>query len=277
MSGASDPAAGSDFAPAPPAAASSDASTHDAIRTSSESWRVGTTTGTRAPTTIPAARPPATASSVRSTMSALSIEGPIRTSARPAMSDFTPLPRAASADSALSGASGPSTTAPWNSPCIAMAFSATASVVERNAGAGPSIAASSATAGDAMPRAVARWIVFCTMSRLAARLGATFMYASASSRPRGCPGRSRKYACDSRRSVRSPDSGAATGPSRSSLPRLPRTSAATAPSRASSAARTPALRGSSSVPTIGSRAMSSPDRSAASRMRASGPTSVGAR
>ena len=84
-------------------------------------------------------------------MSALSIDGPMSTSTRPATSDFTPFMRAASPDSALSGVSGPSTTAPRNMPCAAIAFSATASVVERNAGAGPSIAASSATLGAASP------------------------------------------------------------------------------------------------------------------------------
>ncbi len=164
-----------------------------------------------------------------------------------------------------------------NMCCIAIAFNATASVVDRNAGAGPSIAASSATLGAAMPSATASWIVFWTMSRLAARLGVTFMCASASSRPRGWPGRSRKYACDSRRSVRNPDSAAATGPSSSSLVRLPRINPATCPSRASSAARTPAARGSSAVSTTAKREMSSPDLPARSRIRVSGPTSVGFR
>ena len=113
------------------------------------------------------------------------------------------------------------------------------------------------------------------MSRLAARFGVTFMCASASSRPRGWPGRSRKYACDRRRSVRNPESGAATGASRSSLDRLPRISAATSPARASSAARRPAACGSSAVSTIGRRAMSRPALSAVSRMRASGPDQRG--
>ena len=58
-----------------PAATISEARTQDAIRTSSESARAGITIGTRAPSTMPAARPPPMASIVRNTISVLSIDG----------------------------------------------------------------------------------------------------------------------------------------------------------------------------------------------------------
>src|SRR5438128_532412 len=54
------------------------------------------------------------------------------------MLDLTPLLWAASTDSALSGVNGPSTIAPVMTPCAAMSFSASASVVEGNAGEAPS-------------------------------------------------------------------------------------------------------------------------------------------
>jgi hypothetical protein len=75
-------------------------------------------------------------------------------------------------------------------------------------------------------------MVFATMSFFAARFGVTLSSASAISRPALRPGRSRKNACDRRRSPRRPASGAATGDSRSSLPSAPLISALTRPSRA---------------------------------------------
>ena len=116
--------------------------------------------------------------------------------------------------------------------------------------------------------------MLATMSFFAARLGTMLSCASATSMPFGRPGRSRKYACDSRRSERSPDSGAATGASRSPSLMLPLINADTVPSRATSAARNPAARGSSAVSMIDSREMSRPALAAVSRMRPSGPIST---
>ena len=112
----------------------SEASTQDAIRTSIESVRERMTIGIVAPSTMPAASPPVRPVRVRTTIEAASIVGAISTSGRPATSDLTPFARAASADSAESAVSGPSTTALPNMPCSAIVFSAAASAVETKAG-----------------------------------------------------------------------------------------------------------------------------------------------
>ena len=110
-----------------------------------------------------------------------SIDGAISTSAWPATSDFTPFARAASADSALSGVSGPSTTARAEQALRRHRLERHRVGGRRGTRASTqSIAASSATCGAAMPSARASSIVFCTMSCFAARFGAMFICASAS-------------------------------------------------------------------------------------------------
>ncbi len=126
------------------------------MRTSIESVRAGTTIGTFAPSTSPAASPRVITVSVFRIISAVSMPGAIMMSTWPAMPDLTPLLWADSTDSALSGVNGPSTIAPVMTPCAAMSFRASASVVEGNAGEAPSSAASKPTRGAATPRAVAR-------------------------------------------------------------------------------------------------------------------------
>ena len=188
-----------------------------------------------------------------------------------------PLARAASAESAESAVSGPSTTALPNIPRSAIVLSAAASAVDTKAGVTTSVAANSATIGVTSPVARASSIVLATMSFFAARFGTTLSCASATNRPLGRPGMSTKYACESRRSERNPASGAATGASRSPSLMLPLINTDTLPSRATSAARAPDARGSSSASTIDRREMSSPALAAASRIRLSGPTRTGAR
>ena len=88
------------------------------------------------------------------------------------------------------GVSGPSTTRTARTcPARPSPCNATASVVERNAARRhrPS-PPSSATFGAAMPSAIASWTVFRTMSRFAARLGETFMLRVGAAGSRALPG-----------------------------------------------------------------------------------------
>src|SRR6185503_2245570 len=198
------------------AAAISEASTHDAMRTSIVSLRPPRTIGTFAPSTMPAASAPQIAVSVRTTSEPASRPGTIRMSAWPATGSSTPLTRAASDESALSAVSGPATTPPVITPCVDIFANAAASPVAGNAAVTPSTAASTATCGLAMPSACARSMAFCTISRLAARFGAMFRTASDRMKGRAKPPTSMKNAWVSRRSPRKPASGAATARIRSS-------------------------------------------------------------
>ena len=92
-------------------------------------------------------------------------------------------------DSATSGVSGPSTTAPGNAPCDAIDRSAAASLVDGNAGA--TVALRREQRDVAAPRRRARTrarACSARMSFFAARFGATLRLASASSRKRGLAG-----------------------------------------------------------------------------------------
>ena len=82
--------------------------------------------------------------------------------------------------------------------------SAAASAVAGSAGVTPSTALSTATSGVAIPSACAKSIAFCTMSRLAASVGAMFSSASERMNGRAKPGTSTKKAWVRRRSPRRP-------------------------------------------------------------------------
>ena len=101
-----------DLGARPGACARSEASTQAAMRTSIDSPRLESTTGTLAPSVTPAASAPKMPVTARNSNAAASRPGAMRISAAPATFDSMPLARAAAAESALSTVSGPSTTPP---------------------------------------------------------------------------------------------------------------------------------------------------------------------
>ena len=96
-----------------------------------------------------------------------------------------PLVRAAAADTALSKASGPSTTAPAIWPRSAILHSAAASSVAGMFGLTVSTAARMATRGRATPNACARSTALRTMSAFSGSVGAMLIAASVMMNGRG--------------------------------------------------------------------------------------------
>jgi hypothetical protein len=119
-------------------------------------------------------------------------------SARPATSDVAPCCLAASGDSATSGVIGPSTRAPRTMPSPAIALSDAASTVDANAADGASTAASSATAGVAIPSATREFDRVDRMSRFAASVGADVEAVVGDDQQLRAPGTSSSVACVSR-------------------------------------------------------------------------------
>ncbi len=130
--------------------------------------------------------------------------GATRMSARPATGPPMPLSSAASGDTALLKASGPSTRAPWIAPsCVRLATSA-ASVLDGMDSVAVSDAESSATLGSGLPSAWAVATAFRMMSSLASESGATFIAASVMKSTRSRPGTVMWKTWEARRSVRRP-------------------------------------------------------------------------
>ena len=166
-----------------------------------------------APSTMPAASPRVTPVSVRSTISAASIVGAISTSACPATRRAPMLARAASAESAAVGGQRAvdDRAAEHALRRHRLQRRARRSSTETPVDA-TSIAASSATCGarDAQRHARAR---SCSARCRAWRRdwASTLSWASASSSPRSCPAGRGSTRATAGVSVRSPESGAATG------------------------------------------------------------------
>ena len=131
----------------------------------------------------------------------------ISTSASPATGETIPLIAAASSETALSSANGPSMIAPLicpRSPILLMIASSTAVLMS---GLTTSIAASIATLGFSSPNACPTATLFCTISILALRSGSMFIAPSDMMNKRSKrPGASKTNACDSSLPVRSPHS-----------------------------------------------------------------------
>src|SRR5476649_2310246 len=157
----------------------------EAMRLSRESDRLVSMIGTRAPMIRPALAASPMYSSCLASILPLSRSGTTSTSARPATSETMPLTRAAAAETALSKASGPSSTAPVIWPRSAILHSAAASSVAAMRGLMVSTAARMATRGVATPMACASSMALRTMSALSARLGAMLMAASVRMKGRG--------------------------------------------------------------------------------------------
>jgi hypothetical protein len=161
------------------------ASAAEAMREAAVSARLVSAMGTRAPSTTPQLAAPARYSSCLASMLPASRSGTIRMSAWPATGEAMPLMRAASAEIALSKASGPSSTAPAIWPRSAILHRAAASTVEGMRGVTVSTADRMATLGWATPSARARSTALRTMSALALRSGVMFSAASVTSRGLG--------------------------------------------------------------------------------------------
>src|SRR3954466_6593635 len=131
-------------------------------------------TGTRAPSTIPAASAPARKERFFASMLPASRSGTTRTCARPATSERMPLISAASGLIALSSASGPSRRPPAIWPRSAILQSAAASIVPGIFGLTVSIAERMATRGVPSPRARGRAMTLRRVSALVSGAGGVF-------------------------------------------------------------------------------------------------------
>ena len=167
------------------ALAISSAMAQEAERASALSARLVSTIGTLAPTTTPASSASARYSSCLASMLPDSRSGTTRMSARPATAERMPLVLAATMDTALSNASGPSRMPPLIWPRSAILHSDAASMVARIFAVTVSTAARIATLGSGTPRIWARSIAFCTMSTLSSRVGSILIAASVMSSARG--------------------------------------------------------------------------------------------
>jgi hypothetical protein len=125
----------------------------DPSRASVLSARLVRMIGTRAPSTMPAIWAPARYSSCLANMLPASISGTTRISAAPATAETIPLVSAASAEIALSNASGPSIMPPVIWPRYAILQNAAASSVDLIFGDTVSTADRMATFGMAIPSA----------------------------------------------------------------------------------------------------------------------------
>ena len=99
-----------------------------------------------------------------------------------------PLSRAASGDSALSKAKGPSTTAPLTAPLLACLTTSAASTLEGMAGSADSVPDSMATFGSGLPSACAMRTALLMMSILVAVSGCTLTAPSVIIRTRSLSG-----------------------------------------------------------------------------------------
>ncbi len=151
---------------------------HDAARVSAVSARLVSTIGTRAPSTTPAISALARYSSCLATMLPDSRSGTTRMSALPATTDLMPLVLAATSDTALSKASGPSSRPPLIWPRSAILHSAAASIVERIFEVTVSTADRIATLGSGRPRMWASSIAFWMMFTLSSSVGSIMIAAS---------------------------------------------------------------------------------------------------
>ena len=167
------------------ASASSAITTVEARRERTESARLVSTMGTRAPSTMPALSAPARYCSCLAIMLPASRSGASRMLARPATLDSIFLVRAASSLTALSKASGPSSKPPVIWPRSAILHRIAASTVLCMSGLTVSTAARMATRGSSMPSTCASSMAFCAMSALSRAFGATLMAASVISSMRG--------------------------------------------------------------------------------------------
>src|SRR5574337_1811073 len=129
----------------------------EAARASAVSARLVSTMGTRAPSTTPARTASARYSSCLATMLPDSRSGTTRISACPATADRMPLVLAATKDTALSKARGPSSSPPLICPRSAILQRAAASRVERIFELTVSTAARMATLGAATPAAPVKY------------------------------------------------------------------------------------------------------------------------
>src|SRR5580704_1165914 len=151
--------------------ASRRAMAQEARRASVLSARLVRITGTRAPSTMPAICAPARYSSCLASMLPASRSGTMRMSARPATGERIPLARAASGETALSKASGPSSTPPVIWPRSAILHSTAASSVDLIRGDTVSTAERIATRGLRIASTWARSIAFWTMSAFSSTVG----------------------------------------------------------------------------------------------------------
>ncbi|ABA53469.1 hypothetical protein BURPS1710b_A1059 [Burkholderia pseudomallei 1710b] len=261
-------------APARVLSATSFASAADAMRTRRLSARLVRMIGSRAPSTRPAASAPAKYISCFASMLPASRSGTSSTSASPATGDAMPFDIAATALTALSNASGPSTIAPAICPRAAITVSAAASSVDGIFGLTVSTAASTATRGRSTPSTCSRSTAFWQMSRFCSSVGAMLIAASVMRSGFGYAGTSIAYTWLMRRSVRSRDAGPITAASNSSVCRLPFISAATSPAPPISTARAAAA-WLCSTASIGTPARSTPAASAIARIFACGPIRIG--
>ena len=141
--------------------------------------------GSLAPSTMPALAASPRYSSCLASMLPLSRSGTTSTSAWPATGETMPLVRAAATDTALSKASGPSSTPPVICPRSAILHSAAASSVAGIAVFTVSTAARMATRGSATPMACASVMALRTMSALCSSVGAMLIAASVMMKGRG--------------------------------------------------------------------------------------------
>ena len=155
------------------------------MRVRSSSARLVRMMGTRAPSTMPAASASARKVSCLASMLPASRLGTTSTSAWPATGDAMCLVRAAASLTALSKASGPSSTPPVIWPRSAILHSAAASSVELSLLFTVSTAERMATRGVSILSTWARSMAFCTMSRFSSSVGRMLMAASVMMSGRG--------------------------------------------------------------------------------------------